>query len=207
MFRKYLLLPVICLIAMATLAGPATAMDLGGHDRDGVVVGLNMGLGWNSLKATVPTLDGPQSGETGSQLDFSGGLNVGWARSDYFIASIGIYGWKESFYLRGDPLSLTTFHFMAELCWFPRGEGFWLKGGIGAGNLDFYWSKIPVIVHTQSSGMNYTLGTGYEFRVADTAAVGLAYDYRNLGVGEFEGLQDTTVYSHNATLSLRFYMD
>jgi|GEM_PF-1925474 len=207
MFRKNLLMAACGLLTLACGALPASALDLGGHDRDGVVVGVNLGAGWNSLEATVPSDDGPVTGETGTQLDFSGGVNVGWARNDYFIASLGVYGWKEQFWLRGDPLSITTFHFLAELCWFPRGEGFWVKGGIGAGTLDFYWSTIPQVKQAQKGGTNYVAGAGYEFRVADTAAVGFAYDYRYLTVGEFEGLSDTKVHSHNASLSLRFYMD
>ena len=82
-----------------------------------------------------------------------------------------------------------------------------MKGGLGLGNLDFYLNKIPVKINFQSGGMNYTLGTGYEFRVADNTAFGFAYDYRYLTVGEFEGLDDTKVHSHNYCVSLRFYMD
>ena len=32
---------------------------------------------------------------------------------------------------------------MLEGSWFPRGEGFWIKGGIGRGTLDFNATAAP----------------------------------------------------------------
>ncbi len=202
------LLSLAVFLAVASLAPTTQALDLGGHDRDGLTVGVNLGAGWNKIEYSVPDENGdPVHEESGTSTDFSGGINVGWARNDYLIGSLGIYGWQESGWVLGNPVTARTFHFLAEIQWFPRGQGFWLKGGAGAGNLDFSVVLPATRVNFQESGWNFSGGAGYEFRIADTAALGLAYDFRYLTVGHFEGLDDTTVLSHNASLSIRYYMD
>ena len=76
---------------LLVMASSASAIDLGGHDRDGTVIGLTLGYGWNSVEFTGE--DG-LSRDTGTIDAFNGGFRVGWAPSDYFIGSIGFYGWK-----------------------------------------------------------------------------------------------------------------
>ena len=202
------LLLAVCLAAMTLPLTGASALDLGGHDRDGVTVGINLGAGWNKMDFSVKDQDGEvYNVETGTEVDFAGGLNVGWARNDYLMGTIGFYGWKEGGWVLDNPTTVTTFHFLAEAYLFPRGQGFWIKGGLGYGTLDFSTVTPAQRITFQEGGMNYVAGAGYEFRVADTAAVGFAYDFRYLSVGAFEGLDDTSVTSHNASLSIRYYMD
>lgn len=205
-FRNTLGAFLATLVALSINIPEAGALDLGGHDRDGVTVGVNLGAGWNKLEYSVPDEAGqPVNQETGTAVDFAGGINVGWARNDYILASLGVYGWKEGGWVLGDPVSATTFHFMLELQWFPRGQGFWIKGGAGAGTLDFS-VVTPAYRRTyQKSGWNFELGAGYEFRVAESVALGVAYDYRYLTVGNFEGLDDTKALSNNLSLSIRYY--
>jgi hypothetical protein len=200
---------LILTLAAVFLTLPALGMDLGGHDRDGVTVGLDLGAGWNKMKFSLEDAEGnSQKWETGSAVDFSGGMNVGWARNDYLIGSLGVYGWKEGGWTRdGNPISATTFHFLAEVHLFPRGQGFWIKGGLGAGTIDFSAVTPARRVTYQKGGWNFTAGAGYEFRVADTTAFGFAYDFRYLTVGAFEGLEDTEILSNNWSMSFRYYMD
>lgn len=205
-------LPTALLTALVALAillpASSQALDLGGHDRDGVVVGVVMGPGWNKMEFSIPDADGNlQTFKTGNSLDFAGGLNVGWARSDHLVGSLGVYGWKEAGWALDIPVSATTFHFLAEASWFPNGQGFWLKGGVGAGTLDFSAVTPAQRVTYQKGGWNFNAGAGYEFRVADTVAFGFAYDYRFMTVGNFEGLEDTKIHSQVASFSFRYYAD
>ncbi len=190
------------------LAGPTLALDLGGHDRDGVVVGFNMGAGWNWLDFSVPDESGALVHETtDTEVDFTGNFTVGWARSDNLVFSIGVHGWKARYLYSGERISASTTQFQADVSWFPRGEGFWLRAGIGPGNISFTAVVPQINVTFQEWGWNMLGGAGYEFRVADTAAIGFAYEYRHLGVGAFEDFDDTKISSHNALLSFRWYMN
>jgi hypothetical protein len=199
---------IIGLGALPLLSVPASGLELGGHDRDGVTVGLQLGAGWNKMDYSVRDGEGQLiRQETGTSADFSGGISVGWARSDALMASLGIYGWKEGGWIVGNPLTASTMHFLAELHWFPGGQGFWIKAGAGAGTLDFSLVTPLQRVTFQKGGWNFSGGAGYELRVTDTAAFGIAYDLRYLTVGAFEGLEDTSTLSHNLSASLRYYMD
>ncbi len=205
MKSKRLILTTI-LVATATLAAAgASALELGGHDRDGTVVGLTFGHGWNSVDFTQ---EGQPRNSSDTISAFTGGARVGWARSDNLIASIGIYGWKRSFFNNILPVSAYTFSFMLEGYFFPRGEGFWIKGGIGRGTLDFSaTAALPQdSINFQESGWAYSTGAGYEFRVSDGTAVGLSYDLIYINVGDFGGFSDTNSISHNLSLNFHFYV-
>ncbi len=202
---KYSLLTVF-LVLICT--DSAMAFELGGHDRDGMTVGFTIGAGWTSMEFSIPDDNGNTvGGNTDTQVDLTGGLTLGWARSDHLIFSLGIHGWKARYYYLGNQYSVSTTQFQADVSWFPRGKGFWLRAGIGPGNISFN-AVIPQInVTFQEWGWNLVGGAGYESRVSDTSAIGLEYEYRQLGVGAFSGLDDTEIFSHNALLSFRWYMD
>ncbi len=190
------------------IACPALALDLGGHDRDGVVIGFNIGAGWNWMNYSIPHEDdGVLTEETDTEVDLTGNFTVGWARNDNLIFSIGVHGWKARYWYLGNQLSASTTQFQADVCWFPRGEGFWLRAGIGPGNISVDAIIPRANVTFQEWGWNLLGGAGYEFRITDTAAIGFAYEYRHLGVGAFKGLDDTEITSNNALLSFRWYMD
>ena len=206
--RSFLLSSTMTCLLIILITSSAFAFDLGGHDRDGVVINFNMGAGWNWLDFSVPDVDGNTvSATTDTEVDLTGGLYVGWARSDNLVFSVGVSGWKSRYWYLGDQFSVSTTQFQADVSWFPRGEGFWLRGGVGPGNISFTAVVPQINVTFQEWGWDLVGGAGYEFRVADTAAIGFAYEYHNLGVGAFKGLDDTTISSHNALLSVRWYMD
>lgn len=205
--RKTLLTFLVAVLVTSLAVPEARAIDLGGHDRDGVTVGVNLGAAWNKLEYSILLDDGQMVDEqTDTFVDFAGGINVGWASSDYFLASIGIYGWREGGWTyTGNTVTASTINFMLEAQWFPMGQGFWIKGGAGGGNLDFSVNT-PLYFRThQKGGWNFQLGAGYEFRIADSFALGVAYDYRLLTVGDFEGFEDTKAISSCLSMSFRYY--
>jgi len=201
--HRHLAALCLTLISAVGIAGaPALALDLGGHVRDGTVVGVTMGAGWSKLEYT-PSGGGKTT--TGTESAFSGGARVGWAKSDNLIYSLGMYGWKRSY--GGTGASVSALHFLAEVSWFPRGEGFWLRGGIGGGSLDLtIYLPGPGPVSERKGGWNYALGAGYEFRVSDGTAIGLCYDFRYVDIGGFAGIESAASLSHNASLNIHFYM-
>ncbi|MEN8006039.1 MAG: outer membrane beta-barrel protein [Candidatus Krumholzibacteriota bacterium] len=182
----------------------AAAVDLGGHDRDGTVIGLTMGWGWNSIEYTE---ESGISQDTGTIDTFSGGFRVGWASSDKFIGSIGMYGWKRSF-RSWTTISVKNYAFMAEGYYFPLGEGFWVKGGLGLGTVDFFaQAALPTdSVIFNETGWSWSTGTGYEFRISDGAGVGLSYDLLFIPVGDFSSLADVSSLNQSVSINIHFYM-
>ena len=193
---------ILTSLIVLLICAPAAAMDLGGHDRDGVVIGLGLGIGWNKYEFQLP---GGLPVETGWEDSFAPMLSVGWARSDYFIASLSLTGYKKSFYQNITPMSARSMVFLFDVAWFPRGEGFWIKGVIGAGDLDLSITGIEEIHSIKDTGLTYGVGAGYEFRVADQAAFGLSYDARWLTLDEFDQFGETKTINQSASLFIRFY--
>lgn len=194
------LLGAVCATMLAAV--PAAALDLGGHDRDGTVFGLNLGAGWNKIKFD----DEIGTKESNTVVDFSGGISFGWAPNDNFIGSIGVYGWRAGWVMDYYDVTARNYNFMLDVCWFPRGEGFWLKGGLGYGILDFYQVRPLTSVTIQQGDLALVGGAGYEFRVSDQAAVGVSWEYRYLGFDQFEDLTNVELTSNNWFFSMRFYI-
>jgi hypothetical protein len=200
---------VLATVLLLVTALPTFALDLGGHDRDGTVVGLTLGHGWNSVQFTTDNLGAI---DTGNKSAFTGGGRIGWASSDYFIASIGMYGWRKGYYNYYSLSYLNTntsiYHFILEGYFFPRGEGFWIKGGIGRGTMDFNATapRPQDSLIFNESGWTLSTGAGYEFRIADEAAIGISYDLIYLPVGDFAGFSDVSSTSHNLSLNIHFYL-
>ncbi len=189
---------------LVVFASSASALDLGGHDRDGTVIGLTLGYGWNSVDFTGG--DGI-SRDIGNIDSFTGGFRVGWASSDYFIASIGFTGWKRSFY-SFTQFTVKNYAFMLEGYFFPGGEGFWIKGGGGFGTADV-WGSNPdprdQVIFNETA-WSWSTGAGYEFRVTDGAGIGISYDLLYIPLGDFSDLTNVSSISQSVSLNIHFYM-
>jgi opacity protein-like surface antigen len=202
--NRFQIRAILATALLIVLASPASAIDLGGHDRDGTVIGLTMGYGWNSVEFTQ---DSGIAGGWGNINSFTGGFRVGWASSDYFIASIGMYGWKRSFYSYTD-FTIKNYAFMLEGYFFPRGEGFWIKGGVGRGTTDV-WAQNPDPREQgifNETAWSWSTGAGYEFRVSDGAGVGISYDLLFIPLGDFDDVTDVSSISQSVSLNIHFYM-
>lgn len=203
---RYPLRALFLVIALLTLfASTASALDLGGHDRDGTVFGLTLGYGWNSIDYT-PEIGNART--SGTFDTFTGGARIGWAPSDFIIGSLGFYGWRSTITTL-TPSSASNYALMLEAYVFPKGEGFWVKGGLGWGTIDFsVTAALPInnIVFNES-GLAWSTGAGYEFRVSDGTAVGICYDLLYIPVGDFAGFTDTSSLSQSVSLNLHFYFE
>lgn len=191
---------LVCL-ALGAVCHPASALDLGGHDRDGTVIGGNLGLARTEVEYFTPILNGT----TDRKVDLCGGLSLGWADNDAMLTSLAAYGWKVSELNQGEEMTVTTYSLLGELTWFPGGEGFWLRGGFGIGFMKFALARPPYLEKFNETGWSWAGGLGYELRIQSNVAVGLAYDYRRIQVNPYQDLDRTGADSHCLTLNLRLY--
>jgi hypothetical protein len=170
------------------------------------VYGLNLGYGSTQAKAydvgNATQLESPWQG------DFTGALRVAFAPNETFTYGLDFSGWVDRTLTYNDErVDTRVFYFLLQAHWFPGGQGFYVRGGVGAGSLGLTYRDI-VTVSKSKGGFCWGAGAGYEIRVSDTFAIGAAYDYRWISVGEFAGVfDDTQAATQAVTMSFTWYPD
>jgi opacity protein-like surface antigen len=197
MTRVSLLLTALLLTAVPTLA------QAGGysHTRDGWVYGLNLGWGWAQAEANDTSTQSSLKSDWVD--DFTGGFRVAFAPDDHWTYGLEFSGWSEP----ASALDETVFWFLAQLRYFPGGQGLFVNGGIGAGAINLSYTAPQAMVSQTDGGFAWGLGAGYEFRISPTFALGIAYDYHRIAVGEVSYFDDVTTAVQGATIAATWYMD
>lgn len=209
---KRIFLPAIFFLAL--IVGDALAAKP--HTRDGWLVGLSYGYSRGDIEWGVTDPAEYKGGATPQ-------IRVGHMLSSNFSLAIEYHGWM----LEGGevPLKLRSSlqSAMLALTWYPGRPdqtlgGFYVRGGAGYGWAGLTFVEIdedPDPEHhvpldqehgdrTDESGIGYTLGLGYEFRISNSFAAGLGWSVDYLSI-------DRTIYQNGTyypvTLVLNWYWD
>ena len=193
--RIILLLTALTFVA---LAAQPVAAQMYSNERDGTVVGGNVGYGWTRVTGVVAGEDF----DTDSQGAFTGLLRFGFASSDQFMISADAGGWVKTWQER----QVKIFFLNATACWFPGGQGFFVRGTLGYGNLDVVFITPGQQINFQQGAFNFGGGVGYELRVSPDLAIGVALDYWYFNVGQFEDLEDVKAKTTAITFQINYYL-
>jgi len=197
MMRARLLLAALLL---TVVSGPALAGGFS-HTRDGWVYGLNLGWGWAKAEANDRSTNSTLESEW--EDDFTGGFRVAFAPDDTYTYGLEFSGWSDP----AAGLDETVFWFLVQGRYYPGGQGLFVNGGIGMGALNLSTTTVAATVSQTNGGFAWGVGAGYEFRVSPTLAVGVAYDYRDVSVGEVSYFDDVSTAVQSATLAITWYTD
>lgn len=210
--RNIMILTTFFLLAM--IAGDAQATHP--HTRDGWLVGLSYGYSRGDI-AWGPIDGGTYKGGATPQMRF------GHMVSDHVALGIEYHGWMREGGVVPEKLRSSLQSVMLAATWYPGRPdqtlgGFYLRGGAGYG-----WAGLTFIEvdpdpdpdhhvsldqehgdRTDESGMGYTIGLGYEFRIAHNFAAGLGWSVDYLSI-------DKNIYKNGTyypiTLVLGWYWD
>jgi hypothetical protein len=182
----------------------AAAAQAGDHPnaRRGWIVGFGLGSGSSMVEYDRP------SGKYESDDDEIGGafgVRVGYGLSDRFTLTLDTDGyqqkdddWETSI---GATVAMATYHF--------GGGGFFLRAGLGAGRLE---TKVPAdltgspAVAFEKTGPVAALGFGYEWRVGEKFALGLALDSRGGGIADFGDLEEISFGKSTLGMQFNWYL-
>ena len=163
------------LLAALALAMPAAAGDWA-HDREGFVIGFNIGGG----TATAS----PDVGEDDSGGGGAGSFRLGWAFNNSFMLGLESTAWVGNTDVDAD---LTLSSAKLNLTWYPSAKGWFVRGGFGSGRAELNLKFFNPDVTIEDSGPSFGLGAGHEWRLTEKFSLGGAVDFDAVGLnyGDF----------------------
>jgi hypothetical protein len=125
--RKLIAACVVLAATLACQAAPATAGRYA-HERQGVLLGFNLGLGgakveWDALNSNY---------ETDTETGGAAGIRIGYAFNPQFALSFEGTAWSRDY--EDGKITLNTA--LLDFTWYPQGQGFFLRAGVGAGKAE-----------------------------------------------------------------------
>jgi len=174
----------VCLVLLLVLPAAATAAP---HERDGFVIGFNLGAGSGRVQ---PAGEAEEDGN-----GVGGAFRLGWAFDDRFLVGLESAAWWHSEIVSDVTLS----SILASFTWYPARSGFFLRAGVGVGKAEITVAFGPGELTAADSGGSFGLGAGHEWRLGSKFALGAALDYHTFAVdgGDFDFL--------NVTAQLNWY--
>ena len=171
-FRKILLV-----VLMIILTAGSAAAEPWPHERDGFVIGFNLGGGSATAK--------PDAGGSESAGGGAGSFRLGWAFSNQFLVGLESTAWVGSTELDAD---LTLSAYKLNFTWYPAAKGWFLRAGFGGGTAKVSGTVLGADVSVSNSGGSFGVGGGHEWRLTRTFALGAAIDFNSIDLddGKFE---------------------
>jgi outer membrane autotransporter protein len=184
------ILGLIALISILTCLPLNTAQAAWTHERDGILLGFNLGGGTAAVDFT---------GQDDRESSLGGSFRLGYAFTPQFAAGIeGTFWTKEVI----DDVTWTFNVTTAALTYYPGAAGFYVRGGIGAGSMELEIDQGGGVTNKFSDdGFGFLLGAGYEWRLTRKFALGPAVDYSYARVNEL----DISLNYVNFTLGANWY--
>lgn len=188
----------LALVAISLLlAAPAWAGS-SAHERNGMVLGFNVGGGSAEAKIDGDGASISSDRETGG----GGNLRLGYAVSPKVVLGLETSAWSkqvdEGEFDSTWSLGVATFG----ATWYPAAGGFFMRGGIGVGR-----AKVEVdlgdgfTASADDTGFGLTTGMGYEWRLTRRFALGPQLDLNYVDIGD-----GASMNWFNVTLGLNWFL-
>lgn len=175
------------LILLLVLTTASSALAGRPHERDGFVIGFNLGAG----SARVHPDEGADDDSGGG----AGAFRLGWAFADQFMVGLEGAAWVNN----EDEGDVTLSSSLINFTWYPAASGFFLRAGLGGGKAEVTFPVGDGDLTVSDTGGAFGLGAGHEWRLGTKFALGGALDYHTFSLdgGDFDFL--------NVTVQLNWY--
>jgi opacity protein-like surface antigen len=158
------------------------------HERDGIVLGFNVGGG--SAGVTASSLDSDR--ETG----FAGSGRVAYALDPQWALGLEGNVWTKE--VDGESWTFSVGGVAATF--YPGGGGFFVRGGVGSGRVEFTVDSGSFQLTASDTGFGFLLGAGYEWRLSRKFALGPEINYAYANIDD-----DFSLNYINTTVGLNWY--
>ena len=174
-------------VLLLALAGNSAAGQWP-HERDGVFLGVNLGGG--SAGVNVAGFDSDREGGA------AGNFRFGYAFQNQFGLSLEGNAWTKE----ADGGTWTFSVGGVAFTYYPSGQGFFVRGGIGSGSMEYERNFGSTTIKVSDSGLGLLGAMGYEFRLARKFALGPQIDYSYAKIDD-----DVSINYVNFTIGANWY--
>ena len=201
--RLWLRTPLAALLlVLLALALTSVRSDAGEfpHERKGLVLGFNLGGGEMNLE--YDRFGVKVERETDAVI---GGVGrIGYGLSDHVVLSLEGVGFCKD----EDDVDLQARMSLLTVTWYPAGGGFFLRGGIGSGEVDLEMTGPPEAVDWDESEPEeaFGIGLGYEWRLGRQFALGAALDARAMIFEDELVRKDIVLSNGTVSVQLNWYL-
>lgn len=153
---------IVLLGGLVVLYADASSAERWGHDREGFTLGFSVGLGSATFdpEGDVDSRDNEGGG--------AAGLRLGYAFNQNWVLLLGGNGWNAE----GDGGTTTVTVSGIGVTWFPQGQGFYLRGMLGASRAEVEFRFGSLDLTSSIDGTGGSLTAGHEWRLTRTFALG-----------------------------------
>jgi hypothetical protein len=171
----FVILAIFALIPVLT-AGDALAAKYE-HVRDGFLIGISLGGGSADLNFED---EAGRSVETDRESGGAGDFRVAYAIQPECALGVEASGWTKEV----DGGTWTFSVFAAAVTYYPGAKGFFVRGGVGAGNIEFETRSEGVTITASDGGFGALGAIGYEWRLTKKFALGPQAEFAYMSVGD-----------------------
>lgn len=173
---------------LSSYSAPAALAGSWPHERDGIVLGFNAGGGSAGID-----VNGVNSDREGG---FGGNFRVGYAFNPQ--VALGLEGnmWTKEVENERWTFSVGG----PAVTYYPGATGFFVRGGVGVGTVDYSFDSGGVTVSSSDDGFGFLVATGYEWRLGRKFALGPEFDYAHAKVND-----NLSMNYFNFTMGLNWY--
>ena len=186
--RRKFTLGTILLVVLAALPSLALCGQWP-HERDGVVLGFNVGGGTAGLDVDNASSDR----ESGAAAN----VRVAYAFRPEFTFGLESNIWTKEI----DGVTWTFSVVAAGFTYYPSGQGLFLRAGIGSGTISAEISQGGTTLSADDSGIGLLGAIGYEWRLTRKFALGPQADFGFMDVGD-----NVSANYFNLTAALNWYL-
>jgi hypothetical protein len=195
---RWLLATILPALAVLVLVGGAAWAGTWSHERNGAVLGFNVGAGSAGVNVDLGGATASSDRETGE----AGSLRLGYAVQQNLVLGFEANGWAKTFTSGGYDTKWSFGVGTLGATWYPAHGGFFMRGGVGFGRAQVEFSNSQgTQLKAHDSGLGMTAGLGYEWRLTRTFALGPQVDFGYLDVGN-----GFTANYVNFTLGLNWFL-
>jgi opacity protein-like surface antigen len=168
------------------------------REDTGFFLGMNVGLAGSRFEYKDGSRRIHEEATTGAM----GGFRFGYRATRSLAVSLEAHGFGGT---RDRDEDWTVGAAVVAVTWYPRGGGFYLRGGLGAGGGEFIHPDTDRKISTEER-LAWMFGIGYDWRLSESFSLGLALEGFDMSIGDTVDLDENDIGAGGLTMQFTWHL-